>query len=59
MTLNLTIYNLFDKDFLDGKYYTTNTGTTNWVSSYIQSGRSVDGTIEEGRRLWLSANITF
>lgn len=59
VTLSLAVYNLFDKDFLKGKHYTTDTGTTQWVSRYIQSGRSVDGTIEEGRRLWLSANITF
>ncbi len=56
LTLNATIYNLFDKDFTTGTYY--NNGA-NWVSDYAQIGRSTDGVIEEGRRLWLSANITF
>ena len=59
VTLNATIYNLFDKDFTKGRYYTTNTGTTGWASDYIQTFRSTDGTIEEGRRLWLSAVIEF
>lgn len=59
VTLNAAIYNLFDKDFLDGKYYTTAAGGTGWVSDYSQSGRSTTGTVEEGRRLWLSAVIDF
>lgn len=59
VTLTATIYNVFDKDFLKGSYYTTNTGAQAWSSNYIQSGRSVDGTLEEGRRLWLSATIDF
>jgi outer membrane receptor for ferrienterochelin and colicins len=56
LTFNATIYNLFDKDFTTGTYY--NDGQ-NWTSDYAQIGRSTDGTIEEGRRLWLSANFTF
>lgn len=59
VTLTATIYNVFDKDFLKGSYYTTNTGATSWTSDYIQSGRAVEGTLEEGRRLWLSATIDF
>ena len=59
VTLNATIYNLFDKDFTEGTYYTTNTGTTGWASDYIQSAAATSGTLEEGRRLWLSANFTF
>ncbi len=59
VTLTATIYNLFDKDFLKGSYYTTNTGATSWASNYIQSAQSVSGTLEEGRRLWLSATIDF
>ncbi|MBS67622.1 TonB-dependent receptor [Pseudomonas stutzeri] len=59
VTLNATIYNLFDKDFLDGETYTTNTGATGWASHYVQTAQSTTGTLEEGRRLWLSANITF
>lgn len=67
VTLNATIYNLFDKDFVDGKPYTTysyanngnlTTGTA-YGTDYIQSTQSTTGVLEEGRRLWLSANITF
>lgn len=56
VTLNATIYNLFDKDFTKGSYY--NNGN-DWASNYVHSGRSTDGTLEEGRRLWLSTNIQF
>lgn len=56
VTFNATIYNLFDKDFTTGTYYDNGNG---WVSDYAQIGRSTEGTIEEGRRLWLSTNITF
>lgn len=59
LTLNATLYNAFDKDFTKGKTYTTSTGTTSWASSYIQAAQSTTGTLEEGRRLWLSANLTF
>lgn len=59
LTLNATLYNAFDKDFTKGKTYTTNTGSTGWASSYIQAAQSTSGTLEEGRRLWLSANLTF
>lgn len=59
VTLSATIYNLFDKDFTSGSYYTTNTGTTGWASDYTQIGQSTTGTIEEGRRLWLSTVIEF
>ncbi|MBU3825597.1 MAG: TonB-dependent receptor [Candidatus Oceanisphaera merdipullorum] len=54
VTLNATIYNLLDKDFIDYKQY-----------SYISNGNVVNAygntytNIEEGRRLWLSANIQF
>ncbi|PRB74779.1 TonB-dependent receptor [Pseudomonas sp. MYb185] len=62
VTLNATIYNLFDKDFLDGGIYEygTPTGTTTgWASHYTHSAQSVTGTLEEGRRLWLSATVDF
>ncbi|QLF94740.1 TonB-dependent receptor [Pseudomonas sp. ABC1] len=59
VTLNATLYNMFDKDFTKGTYYTTNTGTTGWASHYIQAAQSTSGTLEEGRRLWLSATIDF
>ncbi|MGY0560864.1 TonB-dependent receptor domain-containing protein [Luteimonas sp. A277] len=59
VTFNASIYNLLDKDFLDGDYYVTNTGATGWGSHYTQIGRSVTGTLQEGRRLWLSVNVGF
>jgi len=55
VTLSASIFNLFDKNFVD--YGPPKTGTnapvTNatWTNSYRQ--------VLEGRRLWLSANITF
>ncbi|AQZ34990.1 TonB-dependent receptor [Pseudomonas sp. LPH1] len=59
VTLNASIYNLFDKDFLDGKVYTDSSGNQAWSSYYIQTGQSTTGTVEEGRRLWLSAVVEF
>lgn len=59
VTLSATIYNLFDKDFLDGELYTDNTGSTAWSSYYVQTAQSTTGTLEEGRRLWLSTVIEF
>ena len=59
LTLTATIYNVFDKDFTDGTYYTTNTEATTWASNYVQIGRSTEGTLEEGRRLWVSATYDF
>ncbi len=59
ISVTATIYNVFDKDFTKGQYYTTDTGTTAWASQYIQSGKATDGTLEEGRRLWLSTTMTF
>lgn len=71
LTLNAALYNLLDKDFVNGKAYTTyttpnNAGNSGGVANgtaygtdYMQSGASTTGTLEEGRRLWLSANLTF
>ncbi|MDF3932816.1 TonB-dependent receptor domain-containing protein [Pseudomonas citronellolis] len=59
LTLNATLYNLFDKDFLDGTYYTAVDGSTGWASDYTQIGSSTSGTLEEGRRLWMSAVLEF
>lgn len=76
LTLNATIYNLFDKDFVDGKAYTTysaprynNTGVLitpggapgdpAYGTDFSHSGAATTGIVEEGRRLWLSANLTF
>ncbi len=62
--LTATIYNLLDKDFLTGSSYSyDNNGTTEtgWASDYVYIYRNMasGGTIEEGRRLWLSATVDF
>ncbi len=55
VTLSASVLNLFDKNFVD--YGAAKTGTSapaanaNWTNSYRQ--------VLEGRRLWVSANITF
>ncbi|WP_312597167.1 TonB-dependent receptor domain-containing protein [Stutzerimonas nitrititolerans] len=64
VTFNAAIYNLLDKDFVDGKAYSTysNTGAANgtaYGTDFSHSTAGTTGVIEEGRRLWLSANITF
>lgn len=64
MTFNAAIYNLLDKDFVDGKAYSTfsNTGAANgtaYGTDFSHSTAGTTGVMEEGRRLWLSANITF
>ncbi|NLC35384.1 MAG: TonB-dependent receptor [Alcaligenaceae bacterium] len=60
VTLNGTIYNLFDKDFLECKNYTNSSGTVVCGSPYIQSGSSTKGTLPyAGRAFWVSANIAF
>ncbi|UTH32504.1 TonB-dependent receptor domain-containing protein [Ectopseudomonas hydrolytica] len=64
ITLNAAIYNLLDKDFVKGKAYTTyaNSGAvdgTAYGTDYMQTGQSTTGTLEEGRRLWLSTVIEF
>lgn len=58
LTLNATIYNLLDKDFTKGKAYKDGTGVS-YGTDYAHSGRSTTGTVEEGRRLWLSATYAF
>ena len=60
VALNATIYNLFDKDFLDCTTWTDSAGDVRCSSPYIESGRSTKGVIpSSGRAFWLSANITF
>ncbi len=64
VTFNAAIYNLLDKDFVKGKAYTVyaNNGAvdgTAYGTDYMQTGQSTTGTVEEGRRLWLSAVIDF
>ena len=64
LTFNATIYNLLNKDFVEGKSYTTysNAGVANGIAygtDYTHSGSSTTGSIEEGRRLWMSATYQF
>lgn len=51
VTLNGAIYNLFDKDFVDYANYTDSRGRNSYTNRYAIH--------EEGRRLWLSMNVTF
>ncbi|GAA3711231.1 TonB-dependent receptor [Oceanisphaera sediminis] len=48
VALNATIYNLFDKDFIDYRPFDNGSSYGNTYAN-----------IEEGRRLWLSTNISF
>lgn len=50
VALNATIYNVFDKDFIDYQTYNNN-GKPDYANTYTN--------IEEGRRLWLSATVQF
>ena len=64
LAFNATIYNLFNKDFVKGKSYTTysNSGAANGIAygtDYTHSTSGSSGTIEEGRRLWMSATYQF
>ena len=59
LSFNAAIYNLFDKDFTEGTYYTLGNGDQGWVSDYIHSAQSTTGTLEEARRLWVSATYEF
>lgn len=58
LALNATIYNLLDKDFTKGKAYKDGIGVS-YGTDYSHSGRSTTGSIEEGRRLWMSATYQF
>lgn len=49
--LSATLYNLFNKNFVDYTPYTTSSGAISYANRYINN--------QEGRRLWLSANIQF
>lgn len=70
VTLHAAIYNLLDKDFTEGKAYTTYSAPSNagaggvptgtaYGTDFSHSTAGTTGLVEEGRRLWLSANITF
>ena len=50
VALNATIYNLFDKDFIDYRAYDNGRAIV-YGNTYTN--------VDEGRRLWLSANIQF
>ncbi|GBU14842.1 exogenous ferric siderophore receptor [Polaromonas sp.] len=52
-TLNATLYNVFNKNFIDYAPYTTKSAkpVTSYSNRYVNS--------QEGRRLWVSANYTF
>ena len=58
LSLNASIFNLFDKDFR--KYSQVNVnGTPTWVNSYFQGGSSVSGVTQAGRTFWITANMKF
>lgn len=71
LTFNAAIYNLLDKDFVDGKAYSTYSSPnangigggvangTAYGTDFSHSTAGTTGVMEEGRRLWLSANFTF
>ncbi len=68
LTLNAAVYNLLDKDFVNGKSYTTygssgptagQANGTAYGTDFSHSTAGTTGVMEEGRRLWLSANFTF
>ena len=62
--LTATVYNLFDKNFLTGSSYSYDDGgttVTGWAPDYVYIFKNMGsgGTVEEGRRLWLSATLDF
>ena len=59
LAFNATIYNLLNKDFVKGRSYLTDTGGIAYGTDYTHSGSSTTGSIEEGRRLWMSATYQF
>ena len=59
LAFNATIYNLLNKDFVKGKSYLTSAGDIAYGTDYTHSGSSTTGSIEEGRRLWMSATYQF
>ena len=59
LAFNATIYNLLNKDFVKGKPYLTGDGDIAYGTNYTHSGKSTTGSIEEGRRLWMSATYQF
>lgn len=58
LRLSGTIENLLNKDFRAYKAYEYN-GDTYYASEYSHFTRSTKGAVLDGRRLWLSANLSF
>lgn len=58
LTFNATIYNLLDKNFAKAKIY-DNAGKPGYATDYAHTGQSTTGTLEERRRLWVSATYEF
>ncbi|HKM36176.1 MAG TPA: TonB-dependent receptor, partial [Thiopseudomonas sp.] len=59
LAFNATVYNLLNKDFVKGRSYLTDKGDIAYGTDYSHSGKSTTGSIEEGRRLWMSATYQF
>jgi len=53
-----TVENLLNKDFRSYKPFACSTGTC-YASEYSHQTASTKGAVLDGRRLWLSANLTF
>ena len=58
LSINASIFNLFDKDFRKYQQVSVN-GTPTWVNSYFQGGSSVSGVTQAGRTFWVTANMKF
>lgn len=58
LSLNASIFNLFDKDFRKYSQVDVN-GVPTWVNSYFQGGSSVAGVTQAGRTFWITANMKF
>ncbi|KDE39972.1 TonB-dependent receptor [Nitrincola lacisaponensis] len=58
LRLSGTVENLLNKDFRAYKAYECSTGTC-YGSEYSHQTQSTKGAVLDGRRLWLSANLSF
>ena len=59
VTISATVYNLLDKNFLKAKNYTLSDGSEGVSSDYATFGRGTTGTLDEGRRYWVSITYDF
>lgn len=57
--ISAAVYNLLDKNFMRAKTYTDSKGNLATSSDYAVFGRSTTGTLDEGRRYWLSVSYDF